>query len=299
MTVVVEHFVIHRTVSKHIVFFHISPPFRRGGPPCTDNPRRIAFNREDDRQELSRGRLADNHEPILLDRVVLIRPDARQDVVERVRGFFERDTVLVEVALRLRDVPSKLEVAHVPEDTSVVPSLDTWASICADRPSEDPSVALLSSGRLPAMIESAASLTKCTNCGADAADVYCARCGEKQPGHHDLGVSHFTHEVFHELAHVDSKLFRTLRDLITKPGFLTQEYFAGRKSRYIAPLRLFLTLFALQFLAFTVYTPAAKYSVVSLKRFDKAGALTKLLERRAVKRHLTREEFEQRLDEQF
>ena len=95
------------------------------------------------------------------------------------------------------------------------------------------------------MIEGVASLTKCTNCGADAADIYCARCGEKQPGHHDLGVSHFTHEVFHELAHLDSKLFKTLRDLITKPGFLTQEYFAGRKSRYIAPLRLFLTLFAL------------------------------------------------------
>ena len=25
-------------------------------------------------------------------------------------------------------------------------------------------------------------MTKCTNCGADSADVYCARCGEKQPG---------------------------------------------------------------------------------------------------------------------
>ncbi|HYM62818.1 MAG TPA: hypothetical protein VEZ11_18175, partial [Thermoanaerobaculia bacterium] len=26
---------------------------------------------------------------------------------------------------------------------------------------------------------------------ADLADVFCARCGERQPGHHDLSVSHF------------------------------------------------------------------------------------------------------------
>lgn len=149
------------------------------------------------------------------------------------------------------------------------------------------------------MSESTATLTTCTNCGAGSADVYCARCGEQQPGHHDLGVAHLAHEVFHEIAHVDSKLFMTLRDLVTKPGFLTQEYFAGRKSRYIPPLRLFLTLFALQFLAFTFYTPAAIYRVSSLERFDKAGALPKLLERKAFKSHLTRDELEQRIDERW
>jgi Protein of unknown function (DUF3667) len=149
------------------------------------------------------------------------------------------------------------------------------------------------------MIEIAVALTTCTNCGADSADVYCARCGERQPGHHDLTVRHFTHEVFHELAHVDSKLFTTLRDLITKPGFLTQEYFAGRKSRYIAPLRLFLTLFALQFLAFTFYTPAAKYRVASLEKFDQFGGLTKLIGRAALKRHLTRQDLEERVDERW
>ncbi len=118
------------------------------------------------------------------------------------------------------------------------------------------------------MFEKGASLKPCTNCGADAADIYCARCGERQPGHHDLGVAHFAHEVFHEIAHVDSKFFLTLRDLIAKPGFLTEEYFAGRKSRYIPALRLFLVLFALQFLAFTAYSPAAVYSVKSMKKFD-------------------------------
>jgi hypothetical protein len=142
-------------------------------------------------------------------------------------------------------------------------------------------------------------LTACTNCGAQSADLYCARCGERQPGHHDLSVRHFVHDIVHEFVHLDSKVFRTLRDLVVRPGFLTEEYFAGRKSRSIPPLRLFLTLFALQFLAFTFYQPTAMYTVASLERFDKAGALSKLMEKGAIKRHLTREEFEQRLDERW
>jgi hypothetical protein len=103
----------------------------------------------------------------------------------------------------------------------------------------------------------------------------------------------------HEFVHLDSKLFRTLRDIVTKPGFLTEEYFAGRKSRYIAPLRLFLTLFALQFVAFTFYRPAAVYTIASMKKFDKVGALTRLIDKRAAKLHLTREETEQRIDERW
>ncbi|HXH37971.1 MAG TPA: DUF3667 domain-containing protein [Thermoanaerobaculia bacterium] len=144
-----------------------------------------------------------------------------------------------------------------------------------------------------------AALTVCSNCGATSADEYCARCGERQPGHHDLSLGHFVHDVVHEFVHLDSKLFRTLRDLVTRPGFLTQEYFAGRKSRFIPPLRLFLTLFALQFLAFTFHTPAAIYTVASMKKFDTAGAFTKLLAKKAVRSHLTAEELEQRIDERW
>jgi hypothetical protein len=149
------------------------------------------------------------------------------------------------------------------------------------------------------MSEKGTSLKPCTNCGSDAADIYCARCGERQPGHHDLGVAHIAHEVFHEIAHVDSKLFLTLRDLVAKPGFLTEEYFAGRKSRYIPALRLFLVLFALQFLAFTAYAPAALYSVKSMKKFDRTGALHKLLDKKAQRIHVSADELEQKIDERW
>jgi len=142
-------------------------------------------------------------------------------------------------------------------------------------------------------------MTTCTNCGESAAETYCARCGEKQPGHHDLALGHFAHDVVHEFAHLDSKLFHTLRDLIVRPGFLTAEHFAGRKTRSIAPLRLFLTLFALQFLAFTFYKPAAIYSIATITKLDAGGMLARKIERKAQKHHISVEEYQDRVDERW
>ncbi|HYO79059.1 MAG TPA: DUF3667 domain-containing protein [Thermoanaerobaculia bacterium] len=136
----------------------------------------------------------------------------------------------------------------------------------------------------------------CTNCGASGAEVYCARCGEKQPDHHDLTVGHVAHEAFHELVHLDSKLFTTLRLLVVKPGFLTAEYFAGRKKRYIAPLRLFLTFFALQFIAYTAYKPAALYSIDGLIGMDPQRRVERSLQRLADKRQVPLEVLKDRID---
>ncbi len=135
--------------------------------------------------------------------------------------------------------------------------------------------------------ESPVPAKPCTNCSHDVVGVYCARCGEKQPGHHDLTLGHFLHELFHELVHVDSKVFRTLRDLIARPGELTAAYFEGRKQRYIPPLRLFLTLFALQFLAYSSYKPVAIYSLETLMTMDKTHQFELAMQRAAAKRHLT------------
>jgi hypothetical protein len=40
----------------------------------------------------------------------------------------------------------------------------------------------------------------------------------------------------------DGRMWRTLAALLFRPGFLTREYFAGRRRRYIRPARLFLVL---------------------------------------------------------
>jgi hypothetical protein len=139
----------------------------------------------------------------------------------------------------------------------------------------------------------------CSNCGDARVATFCAQCGEKQPHHHDLTLRHFLHELVHEMVHLDGKLYRTLRQLIVRPGQLTVEYFAGQKTRSITPLRLFLTMFALQFIAYTAYKPAAIYSVSTFRKFDTRGGLSTMLDRKAAKHHMTAEQYGDLIDERW
>jgi hypothetical protein len=89
---------------------------------------------------------------------------------------------------------------------------------------------------------------RCPNCGSALTATYCAECGEPQPSHRDLSLGTLLHGVLEEFTHLDGKVPRTLWALLTKPGFLTQEFVAGRRSRYTKPLSLFIVLNVVFFL---------------------------------------------------
>jgi hypothetical protein len=57
--------------------------------------------------------------------------------------------------------------------------------------------------------------------------------------------------VTHYLA-LEGALWRSLKALLFKPGFLTLEYLAGRKRKYVLPLRLYLTISILFFVALRI-----------------------------------------------
>jgi hypothetical protein len=87
-----------------------------------------------------------------------------------------------------------------------------------------------------------ASQAVCADCGSSLDGPFCSQCGERAVDRHSLTLSHFLkHNLLHELSHVDGKIFRTFRYLIFRPGFLSAEYFAGRRRRYVNPVRLLLT----------------------------------------------------------
>jgi hypothetical protein len=89
----------------------------------------------------------------------------------------------------------------------------------------------------------------CPNCGAEFDSKYCPDCGQKRIDKHEFAVRHFFGHLMHEFTHLDSnKILRTFGDLVTKPGLLTAEYLAGRKGKYINPIRVYLTVSALYFL---------------------------------------------------
>jgi hypothetical protein len=73
---------------------------------------------------------------------------------------------------------------------------------------------------------------------------------------------HFSQVAAEDLTHADSRLWRTLLALLFKPGFLTREFLAGRRARYLPPVRLYLVLSV----AFFLFAAAAqpKFTVLKL-----------------------------------
>lgn len=88
----------------------------------------------------------------------------------------------------------------------------------------------------------------CPNCEQSNAGKFCTRCGQKEIHAGDLSLEHAWHHLFHELFHVDGKIFNSLKLLFTRPGQLTLDFFEGRRARHIHPIRLFLVLGAAFFL---------------------------------------------------
>jgi len=86
----------------------------------------------------------------------------------------------------------------------------------------------------------------CANCGAPVSGHFCSNCGQRVE-HSVHSVWHFAGEAFEDLTHADSRLWGTVGALLFKPGFLTCEFLAGRRVKYLPPLRLYLVLSLLFF----------------------------------------------------
>jgi hypothetical protein len=80
--------------------------------------------------------------------------------------------------------------------------------------------------------------TNCLNCGAQVLGRFCQNCGQENIETKENFFHMVTH-VIGDFFHFDSKFFRSLKPLFIKPGFLTKEYWEGKRMHYIHPLRLF------------------------------------------------------------
>jgi hypothetical protein len=80
--------------------------------------------------------------------------------------------------------------------------------------------------------------TNCLNCGAEVKGKFCSECGQENLDTHE-NIFHVAGHFISDYFHYDSKFFRSVLPLFTKPGFLTKEYWEGRRVQYIHPLRLF------------------------------------------------------------
>ncbi len=90
-------------------------------------------------------------------------------------------------------------------------------------------------------------VARCLNCGEPVSLTYCPRCGQEAKDY-TAALRPLLAEALAEWVSWDSKLLRTLLPLLFKPGLLTREYNAGRRVRYLSPLKMYLVISALFFL---------------------------------------------------
>ena len=88
----------------------------------------------------------------------------------------------------------------------------------------------------------------CAACRHPLEGAYCSACGERRSQPSDLSLVAVLREQLAEVSSADGRLWRTLR-LVFAPGVLTEAYFAGQRSRYLRPVRLFLVLNVVLFFA--------------------------------------------------
>jgi hypothetical protein len=88
----------------------------------------------------------------------------------------------------------------------------------------------------------------CLNCGNTVGERYCTHCGQENLEPKET-VGHLVRHFFEDITHFDGKFFTTLKDLIVRPGFLTREYVAGRRVAYLNPIRMYIFISAIFFVA--------------------------------------------------
>lgn len=99
---------------------------------------------------------------------------------------------------------------------------------------------------------------ECQNCGHTVEVAFCSKCGQKNVETRQTFprlVGHFAED----LTHYDTAFWRTLRDLLLKPGRVIKIYLEGRRQYYVPPVKLyifvsFVTFFVLAMLPADVET---------------------------------------------
>ncbi len=115
------------------------------------------------------------------------------------------------------------------------------------------------------------SESDCLNCGAVVKETYCPNCG--QPNYEPR--ESFRHIMTHfitDYLHLDENFFSSLKHLLLKPGFLTNKYNIGQRTKYVHPFRLYIFItivfFIVQSTGNKLKTPQKLSDVVDTSQLD-------------------------------
>ena len=91
-------------------------------------------------------------------------------------------------------------------------------------------------------------LTHCEDCGEKLHGQYCSKCGQVAVDYR-RSFRHVIADVAESFLNWDSKFIQTIGLLVRRPGWLTNQFVAGKRTRFLHPLRLYLLVSIAFFLA--------------------------------------------------
>jgi len=109
----------------------------------------------------------------------------------------------------------------------------------------------------------------CENCGAPMAGPFCAQCGQAAVDYR-RSFRHIIVDVLDSFLSWDSKFFATIGWLIARPWHLTNQFLAGRRVRYVHPLRLYLLASILFFFVVNYWAKSIHADPSKLSAEDRA-----------------------------
>ncbi len=113
----------------------------------------------------------------------------------------------------------------------------------------------------------------CRNCGGAVAAAYCPACGQETRTRLPTFLQ-FMKDAAGRYVALDGKWWKTFAGLVFRPGFLTREYLAGRRVRYVRPSRLFLVAILLLFAVLRLEIGLGGLEIVKLDHDPAAPAST-------------------------
>ncbi len=91
----------------------------------------------------------------------------------------------------------------------------------------------------------------CPNCGETEVGKYCPNCGQSNKDF-NKPIKQIIGDLLDSI-NLDIRLFNTLIPFFIKPGFLTEEYFKGRRKKYVPPVRMYM-IFSILFFFLVQFT---------------------------------------------
>ncbi len=87
----------------------------------------------------------------------------------------------------------------------------------------------------------------CLNCGAELQGKFCHVCGQENLQLKE-NFGHMLNHAVSDYFHFDQHFFNTLKPLLFQPGKLTNEYMAGKRVRYLHPIKMYIFISLVYFL---------------------------------------------------